>query len=385
MLRPAGGLAMVWNRRDESVPWVAEMSTVLGWHEQPYSAYHATDWAAAVTTAGGFTPLAQATVPYAQEMTQDLLAARVRSISYIAALDVAAANNWSTLQSRCGRLRRAVPAAVRLLRPLVPSHLSAMASALLGWFAGRQRDLPWRRTRDPWAILVSELMLQQTQVARVVYRFEAFLTTFPTPTQCAASPVGEVITSWAGLGYNRRAVNLHRTATAVVAEHGGRLPDRLDALVALPGIGPYTACGARFAFEQDVGVLDVNAVRVLSRVTGRSITQQETDALVPHGHSWTWNQAVLDLGATVCRPVPDCAACPLADAHCGWVKAGRRDPDPWVRAETAVALRRLGPARSRSAGRRASLRTGWARRASGRHGLGRRPATCGSRRRHARD
>jgi A/G-specific adenine glycosylase len=208
-----------------------------------------------------------------------------------------------------------------------------MTSALLGWFAGRQRDLPWRRTRDAWAVLVSELMLQQTQVARVVPRFAAFLTKFPTPAHCAASPVADVITSWAGLGYNRRAVNLHRTATAVVAEHGGCLPDRLDALVALPGIGPYTARAVlAFAFEQDVGVLDVNAVRVLSRVTGRSITQPEADALVPPGLGWTWNQAVLDLGATVCRPVPDCAACPLADAHCAWVKAGRRDPDPWVRA-----------------------------------------------------
>lgn len=211
-------------------------------------------------------------------------------------------------------------------------RLSAGAGALLGWFAERRRDLPWRHTRDPWAVLVSELMLQQTQVARVVPRFGAFLDSFPTPAHCAAATVGDVVTLWAGLGYNRRAVNLHRTATTVTADHGGRLPDDIDALMALPGIGPYTARAVLvFAFGRDVGVLDVNAVRVLSRVIGHATTQLEADRLVPSGQGWTWNQAVLDLGATVCRPLPNCAVCPLAGGTCAWEKAGRPVPDPWHR------------------------------------------------------
>ena len=108
-----------------------------------------------------------------------------------------------------------------------PAAAEARRAALLGWFAHRGRDLPWRRTRDPWAILVSELMLQQTQVARVLPRYEAFLARWPTPEACAAAPVGEVVTAWAGLGYNRRAVNLHRCAVAVTRDHGGRLRRRL--------------------------------------------------------------------------------------------------------------------------------------------------------------
>lgn len=173
--------------------------------------------------------------------------------------------------------------------PLVSSSagLSQRLPPLLGWFGSGRRDLPWRRTRDPWAILVSELMLQQTQVARVVPRYQAFLDHFPDPARCAAASVADVVTLWAGLGYNRRAVSLHRTATVVVAEHGGRLPDRLDALVALPGIGPYTARAVlAFAFEQDVGVLDVNAARVLSRVTGQAVTQHQADRMVPPGQGW---------------------------------------------------------------------------------------------------
>jgi A/G-specific adenine glycosylase len=217
----------------------------------------------------------------------------------------------------------------------VSSRLSPRAAALLGWFADRHRDLPWRRTRDPWAVLVSELMLQQTQVARVVPRFEAFLDRFPSPAACAASSVGDVVTRWAGLGYNRRAVNLHRAASAVVADHGGAVPAELDALLELPGIGPYTARAVlAFAFERDVGVLDVNAARVLSRLTGRPVAQIEADRLVPPGRGWTWNQAVLDLGATVCRPRPDCAACPLAGGACAWETAGRPAPDPWLRSKS---------------------------------------------------
>jgi A/G-specific adenine glycosylase len=178
---------------------------------------------------------------------------------------------------------------------------------------------------------VSELMLQQTQVARVVPRWQAFVEIFPDPRTCAAAPLGAVIGAWAGLGYNRRARNLHACARVVVAEHDGRLPDALPALLALPGIGPYTARAVlAFAYGRRVGVLDTNTVRVLSRWAGHPVTQADADGFVPPGHGWAWNQAVLDLGATVCRPEPACERCPLAD-DCRWRSAGLGPPDPWVR------------------------------------------------------
>ncbi|TMC03388.1 MAG: hypothetical protein E6J41_27700 [Chloroflexi bacterium] len=176
-------------------------------------------------------------------------------------------------------------------------------------------------------------MLQQTQVARIVPRYAVFLARFPTPAACAAAPAGEVIRLWAGLGYNRRALHLHAAARAAVERHGGRLPDALDALLRLPGVGPYTARAVlAFAHERDVAVLDGNALRALSRVLGRSVDQSAADALVPAGRGWAWNQAVLDLGATVCRARPDCAACPLAGAGaCAWHRGGRTAADPWPR------------------------------------------------------
>jgi A/G-specific adenine glycosylase len=203
--------------------------------------------------------------------------------------------------------------------------------ALLSWAAERGRDLPWRGTRDPWAVLVSEAMLQQTQVARVVPRYRAFMKRFPTPAACAAAPVADVVRAWAGLGYNRRAVNLHGAAVVAVARHGGALPGDLDALLALPGVGPYTARAVlAFAFAADVGVLDVNGQRVLSRLIGRPVAQPDADALVPPSRGWAWNQAVLDVGATVCRPRPRCDGCPLSP-HCAWLAGGLAEPDPWRR------------------------------------------------------
>jgi len=178
-------------------------------------------------------------------------------------------------------------------------------------------------------------MLQQTQVARVVPRYAAFLERFPTPAACAAIPAGEVVTMWAGLGYNRRAVNLHRCAVAVVEQHQGTLPDDLASLLALPGIGPYTARAVlAFAHGRDVGVVDVNAARVLARVQGRSLRAREAqaaaDAAVPPGQGWLWNQSMLDLGATVCvSRRPRCEQCPVAGG-CAWHMAGRPDPDPAV-------------------------------------------------------
>jgi A/G-specific adenine glycosylase len=207
--------------------------------------------------------------------------------------------------------------------------------ALVGWWAREGRhDLPWRLTRDPWAVLVSELMLQQTQVPRVVPKYDAFLDRFPTPAACAAASAGDVVSAWQGLGYNRRAVNLWRCATEVVAHHGGSLPDDLDALLALPGIGPYTARAVLvFAFEHDLGLVDTNAGRFVARaLAGRAVTPREAqalaDAAVPAAGGWAWGQAVFDLGAKVCvKRSPRCDACPIR-ASCAWARAGFPAPDP---------------------------------------------------------
>jgi A/G-specific adenine glycosylase len=126
----------------------------------------------------------------------------------------------------------------------------------------RRPELPWRSTRDPWSVLVSEVMAQQTQVARVVPAYQRFLVAFPTPAACAAAPLAAILRAWAGLGYNRRAKSLHRAAIVVVDRHGGRVPGTLDDLLGLPGVGPYTARAVlAFAFGADVGVVDTNAGR----------------------------------------------------------------------------------------------------------------------------
>ena len=243
---------------------------------------------------------------------------------------------------------------------------SARSARLLWWGEQARRDLPWRRSRDGWAVLVSELMLQQTQVARVLPRYEAFLSRFPTVSGCAAAGVGEVVQAWEGLGYNRRAVNLHRTARLVVARHDGRLPDQLDALLALPGIGPYTARAVlAFAFERDHGVVDTNAARFLARaVAGTRLApaaaQALADAQVPPGQGWAWNQAVLDLGATVCtKRSPRCDVCPIVE-DCAWARSGFPDPDPsWGSAGTSSGQGRFAGSDRQGRGRLVqSLRNG---------------------------
>jgi A/G-specific adenine glycosylase len=216
---------------------------------------------------------------------------------------------------------------------VVPPALIERRAALLGWWAAQARDLPWRRTRDPWEVLVCEVMAQQTQVARVAARWRPFLDRFPTPGALAAAPVADVVRAWSGLGYNRRARDLHRCAVAVVDHHAGRLPASLPELLALPGIGPYTARAVlAFAFELDHGVVDTNTARVLARWTGHALrpaaAQAAADAALPPGQAWAWNQAMLDLGAGVCRRRdPRCEACPVA-ATCAWALAGRLAPDP---------------------------------------------------------
>ncbi|MDG1390712.1 MAG: A/G-specific adenine glycosylase [Actinomycetota bacterium] len=206
------------------------------------------------------------------------------------------------------------------------------AGAVLGWGVPTMRDLPWRAERDPWRILVSEVMLQQTQVERVIPKWNAFLAAFPTPADCATASLGDVLRLWQGLGYPRRARNLQAAAVVVVDLHGGKLPDDLDGLLALPGIGPYTARAVlAFAFERDVAVVDTNIARILARTAGERLTpkraQERADEAVPAGQGWVWNQVVMDLGATLCRPTPTCTPCPLAGS-CDWHLAGHPHPDP---------------------------------------------------------
>ncbi len=222
--------------------------------------------------------------------------------------------------------RRAGPAAAlrrrRLgLRPgaLPTVQVAGFRRRLLAWGAEHRRDLPWRRTRDPWRILVSEVMLQQTQVGRVVPHYERFVEAFPTAAHCGRAGPAAVVRLWSGLGYNRRALNLHRAATALVADHGGAVPREDAALRALAGVGPYTARAVRaFAFGDEVAAVDTNAVRVLARaVSGTPLTPARAtrlgDQLVPAGRSWEFNQAMFDLGATVCTGhAPGLRALPAA-------------------------------------------------------------------------
>ena len=214
-----------------------------------------------------------------------------------------------------------------------PAGLSTTAvDALLAWGEPQLRDLPWRAVRDRWQILVAEVMLQQTQVARVADRWARFLGRFPDPKSCAAAPIGDVVAEWSGLGYNRRAVYLHRAAETVVERHAGVVPDILGDLLNLPGVGPYTARAVlAFADGADVGIVDTNVARVLARWSGRRLRPTEVqamaDASVPFGLGWTWNQTLLDLGAVVCRARnPACADCPIREG-CSW--RGRGD-DPAV-------------------------------------------------------
>ena len=195
-------------------------------------------------------------------------------------------------------------------------------TVLSRWDEGA-RGLPWRTTRDPWLVLVSEIMSQQTQVDRVIPKWTAFVERFPTPADAANAKAGELISMWDGLGYNRRALMLHACAIEIEEQHDGALPDSLDALLALPGVGPYTARAVlAFAFERDVGVLDTNVGRVLARLSGEPLEQKKAqalaDSLVPSGEGWRWNQAILDFGAQVCQKrTPKCSGCPI-QAHCSW-------------------------------------------------------------------
>jgi A/G-specific adenine glycosylase len=174
-----------------------------------------------------------------------------------------------------------------------------------------------RATREPWPVLVAEVMAQQTQIARVDEAWAAFLERFPTPLALARASAADVLRAWSGLGYNRRAINLQRAARVIVAEHGGRVPDSVEQLEALPGIGPYTSRAiAALAFARPVAPVDTNVRRVIGRLVGRPMTARElqsvADVLAGGGDPAAWAHASMELGATVCRAQrPACPVCPV--------------------------------------------------------------------------
>ena len=224
----------------------------------------------------------------------------------------------------------------------------ALAPRLLAWFDRAQRDLPWRRSRDPYAIWISEVMLQQTQVDRVTAYYPRFLTAFPTVQALAAAPLDEVLRQWEGLGYYTRARHLHRAAQAIVAQHAGRFPDDYATARSLPGVGDYTAGAVlSIAYGQRLPALDANARRVLFRVflrksegaaKARKRLDQVGAAAVPEGRPGDYTQALMELGALVCLPRnPKCEECCLADI-CTALRQGR----PEAQAARAQAKRSTG-------------------------------------------
>ncbi|MDR5701336.1 HhH-GPD family protein [Agromyces aerolatus] len=216
-----------------------------------------------------------------------------------------------------------------------PPSAARFADAVVRWFAGAARPLPWRAADlSPWAVLVSEFMLQQTQVARVLPRFEAWMARWPTPADLAAEPPAEAVRAWDRLGYPRRALWMHRAATELVERHGGQVPRDLDALLALQGVGPYTARAvAAFAFGDRHPVVDTNTRRVIARAVegraragapsaGRDLAAME--ALLPEDRdaAHAFNAGAMELGATVCTArAPKCEECPVAQL-CAWRAAG---------------------------------------------------------------
>jgi A/G-specific adenine glycosylase len=218
--------------------------------------------------------------------------------------------------------------------------------ALLRWYARVKRPLPWRGTRDPYALLVSEVMLQQTQAARVVPYYEAFLERFPDPDALAAAPPADVLEAWSGLGYNRRALALQAAAREVAA-HGWPAD-----LTRLPGVGPYTAAAvASFAWDRQAAAVDTNVKRVLERHDGirrgPKALAERAQSLVPPGRAAIFNQAMMELGATVCRPrAPHCEHCPVGKSCAGDLAVAPRrrgaerfeDTDRWARGRIVAAL-----------------------------------------------
>ena len=222
-----------------------------------------------------------------------------------------------------------------------------IAEQLLAWYSTHRRDLPWRNSRDPYAIWVSEVMLQQTRVETVVPYYQKWMARFPTVETLASADMEEVLNMWEGLGYYRRARYLHEAARQVADRPGGELPDSVQALRELPGIGAYTAAAvSAFAFDKDTIALDGNLKRVLARLFEVTLEIQSTEAvkrlqklgleLLPSGEASDFNQALMDLGATICTAQnPKCADCPLTE-HCLAYKHGSQDDIPRRRAKGSL-------------------------------------------------
>jgi A/G-specific adenine glycosylase len=191
--------------------------------------------------------------------------------------------------------------------------------SLLAWYDRHRRDLPWRATRDPYRVWLSEIMLQQTRVAAVIEHYQEFLRLFPTIDKLAAAREASVLAAWSGLGYYRRARRLHAAAKIIVREHGEKFPPTAEGLQALPGIGRYTAAAiASIAFDEPVAVVDGNVERVLQRVAGKRLAGeplwQAANHLLDAKRPGDFNQAMMELGATVCTPrTPGCLTCPVIE------------------------------------------------------------------------
>jgi len=223
-----------------------------------------------------------------------------------------------------------------------PNRRNGAREALLAWYRANDPGYPWRRTRDPYAVLVAEVMLQQTQAARVVEAFPRFMARFPDVAALASASRADVLRQWGGLGYARRAVALHRVARALIGDHAGAIPSDVAALETLPGVGPYTAAAvASIAFGASVPAIDTNVRKVVARLAyGREPDTVSAADIRRAAAEWLtnaepgdWNQAVMDLGRQVCRPVPRCDVCPLA-RRCRFRASGRtgrrsgRPPQP---------------------------------------------------------
>jgi A/G-specific adenine glycosylase len=233
---------------------------------------------------------------------------------------------------------------------LPPAQVAYLQETLLSWYEACRRDLPWRRTRDPYAIWVSEIMLQQTRVETVIPYYERFLSRFPTALALAEAPPDEVLAAWSGLGYYRRA-RLLLDGARVVAANGGVVPGDREGLLGVPGIGRYTAGAiASIAFGQAVGLVDGNVARVLARLfaidedmrkRGMRIAETVADAIVAKRDPGAWNQALMELGATVCTPrSPSCGKCPLA-SKCRALAEGRVAELPVLSEKKAPVARRV--------------------------------------------
>jgi A/G-specific adenine glycosylase len=207
------------------------------------------------------------------------------------------------------------------------------------WYRAERRDLPWRRTTDPYRIWISETMLQQTRVAAVLPYYERFVTRFPSVAALAAAPVEDVLALWAGLGYYRRARHLKKAAEIIMARHGGELPEEEPALLALPGVGRYTAGALRsIAFDRPAPILDGNVFRLLSRFLARAGTWNRSsdkerfweiaEAVVPRRNAGDFNQALMEMGALICTPrLPECGRCPVR-RRCRARRLGKVDRFP---------------------------------------------------------